>query len=163
MNFLNSTIVAALKAIAVFGLCGMSLLTVVDATGRYIFNHPITGSVELVELLMVAVIFTSIPLMTRARGHIVVDSFSHLFPAHVQRMQDYAASFISLMVSGFLAWVTLQKANTTAGYGDMTAMLNIPLAPFVYFMAALLALDAVYHAAILLSGAHPLPEVENHD
>lgn len=163
MKFLNSTIVAALKAIAVFGLCGMSLLTVVDATGRYIFNRPVTGSVELVELLMVAVIFTSIPLMTRSRGHIVVDSFSHLFPARVQRVQDYAAAFISLMVSGFLAWVTLQKAHTTAGYGDMTAMLNIPLAPFVYFMATLLALDAVYHAVSLLTGAQPLPQVPTHD
>lgn len=163
MHALNSVIVGVLKAIAIIGLCGMSLLTVIDATGRYIFNHPITGSVELVELLMVAVIFTSIPLMTRSRGHIVVDSFSHFFSARIQRLQDLVAGVISLTVSGLLAWITLHKAQTTADYGDMTAMLNIPLAPFVYFMAILLALDAVYHGVNLLLGATPPQETPRHD
>lgn len=163
MHVLNSAIMVALKAIAILGLCGMSLLTVVDAAGRYLFNHPITGSVELVELLMVMVIFTSIPLMTRSRGHIVVDSFSHFFPPYIQRLQDHAADLISLTVSGFLAWVTLHKAQTTADYGDMTAMLNIPLAPFVYFMAALLALDMVYHAVNLVSGPKQPIEAPRHD
>ncbi len=153
----------ALKAIAVLGLCFMSLLTVVDATGRYIFNHPIIGSVELTELLMVTVIFSSIPLMTRSRGHITVDSFSQLFSAHAQRMQDHIANLISLVVSAFLAWVTLNKAQTTAAYGDITAMLSIPLAPFVYLMAALLMLDAAYHAANLVSGLRGNTAEAGHD
>ncbi|NYT63315.1 TRAP transporter small permease [Alcaligenaceae bacterium] len=161
MHALNSVIVGMLKAISIIGLCGMSLLTVVDATGRYLFNHPITGSVELVELLMVTVIFTSIPLMTRARGHIVVDSFSHFFSVRMQRLQDQVAGVISLIISSLLAWITLHKAQTTADYGDMTAMLNIPLAPFVYFMALLLALDAIYHAANLVSPASQ--EMPRHD
>src|SRR3546814_17549153 len=87
MHKLNTVIEAILKAIAVLGLCSMSLLTVIDAGGRYLLNHPIIGSVELIELMMVAVIFSSIPLMTRARGHIVVDSFSHFFPPAVQSLQ----------------------------------------------------------------------------
>lgn len=150
MKTLNCAIVAVLKAIAVASLCGMSLLTVVDATGRYLFNHPIIGSVELVELMVIAVIFSSIPLMTRARGHITVDGFSHLFSARAVALQDRFGALLATVVSGFLAWVTWGKAASTAGYGDMTAMLGIPLAPFVYFMAALLALDAVYHAANIL-------------
>ncbi|NYT84861.1 TRAP transporter small permease [Pollutimonas harenae] len=163
MNKLNAAISAVLKAIAVLGLCGMSLLTVVDAGGRYLLNHPIIGSVELIELMMVAVIFSSIPLMTRARGHIVVDSFSHFFPKGVRRLQDRIAALISLLVSGVLAWITLHKAQTTAGYGDITAMLGIPLAPFVYFMAILLALDAIYHAVNLVTGAKHSQEVAIYD
>lgn len=147
MKTLNCAIVALLKAIAVASLCGMSLLTVVDATGRYLFNYPIIGSVELVELMMIAVIFSSIPLMTRSRGHITVDGFSHLFSARAVDLQDRFGAVLATVVSGFLAWVTWGKATSTADYGDMTAMLGIPLAPFVYFMAVLLALDAIYHAA----------------
>lgn len=163
MNLLNSAIVVALKAIAVFGLCAMSVLTVVDATGRYLFNHPIIGSVELVELLMVTVIFSSIPLMTRSRGHITVDSFSHFFSTKAQLLQDHLASTISLVVSAFLAWVTLHKAQTTANYGDITAMLSIPLAPFVYLMAILLTLDAVYHGVNLVSGLRGTTAEASHD
>jgi len=163
MNKLNTVIEAVLKAVAVLGLCGMSLLTVVDAGGRYLLNHPIIGSVELIELMMVAVIFSSIPLMTRSRGHIVVDTFSHFFPEGVQRLQDRIAALISMLVSGMLAWITLHKAQTTADYGDITAMLGIPLAPFVYFMAILLALDTIYHAVNLATGARQSQEVAVYD
>ncbi|MCD0505162.1 TRAP transporter small permease [Bordetella petrii] len=147
MKYLNCAIEAALRAVAVASLCGMSLLTVIDATGRYLFNHPIIGSVELVELMMIAVIFSGIPLMTRARGHITVDGFSHLFSARAVRLQDRCGALAAGAVSGFLAWVTWDKADSTADYGDITAMLGIPLAPFVYAMSVLLALDAVYHLA----------------
>ncbi|CAM4145978.1 TRAP transporter small permease [Bordetella tumulicola] len=144
MKYLNYVIEAALRAVAVISLCGMSLLTVIDATGRYLFNRPILGSVELVELMMIAVIFSGIPLMTRARGHITVDGFSHLFSARAVRLQDRFGALLAGVVSGFLAWVTWSKADSTADYGDITAMLGIPLAPFVYAMAVLLALDAIY-------------------
>jgi len=159
MKILNCAIVALLKAIAVISLCGMSLLTVVDATGRYLLNRPIIGSVELIELMMIAVIFSSIPLMTRSRGHITMDGFSHLFTARAVRLQDRFGALIAMIVSGFLAWITWGKAASTADYGDMTAMLGIPLAPFVYFMTVLLALDAIYQAANLCRSS---PEEATH-
>lgn len=151
MKALNHIVVALLKIITALSLCGMSVLTVVDATGRYLLNRPVLGSVELVELLMVCVIFSSIPLMTRSRGHIVVDSFSHFFSPSAVQWQNRFGSLLAMVVSGFLAWTAVNKAVTTADYGDMTAMLNIPLAPFVWFMAVLLALDTIYHAANALS------------
>lgn len=146
MHALNRLIVSILKGLAVLSLCSMSLLTVIDAAGRYLLNRPILGSVELVELLMVCVIFSSIPLMTRSHGHIVVDSFSHFFSMRALQWQNRVGSLLAMVVSGFLSWIAIKKALSTAEYGDMTAMLHIPLAPFVYFMAILLALDAIYHA-----------------
>ncbi|WP_245152320.1 TRAP transporter small permease [Allopusillimonas soli] len=161
---LDRFITAALKLITVLSLCGMSLLTVVDASGRYLLNRPVSGTVELVELMMVAVIFSSIPLMTRARGHITVDSFSHFMSPGVLRAQDTVAALVATVVSGFLAWVTLHKAASTANYGDMTALLHIPLAPFVYFMAGLLALDAVYQLLnVFIAPSSPAPSPSTHD
>src|SRR3546814_4816713 len=78
---------------------------------------------------------------------ITVDGFSHLFSARAIRLQDRFGALIGMTVSGFLTWVTWAKAESTAEYGDITAMLGIPLAPFVYFMAIMLALDAVCQAA----------------
>lgn len=158
MQALNRLIVVLLKALVVLSLCGMSLLTTVDATGRYLFNRPISGTVELVELLMIGVIFASIPLTTRARGHIVVDSFSHFMSHRTVMAQDRLAGIMASGISGFLAWITLKKAQSTAEYGDMTALLHIPLAPFVYFMAVLLALDALYQLGSVLVTPSPQPE-----
>ncbi|AMG88705.1 TRAP transporter small permease [Bordetella parapertussis] len=163
MRILDRAVTALLRAIVVISLCGMSLLTVADATGRYLLNRPIMGTVEMVELLMVAVIFASIPLVTRARGHITVDSFSHLFSPATLRAQDCVAGLLALTVSACLAWVALRKAQSTADYGDMTPMLNIPLAPFVYAMAVLLALDAAYRLAALVGPAATQPEPTQDD
>ncbi|MGB3291269.1 MAG: TRAP transporter small permease [Burkholderiaceae bacterium] len=164
MHRLDRLIVALLKSVTVLSLCGMSLLTVIDAGGRYLLNHPVLGSVELVELMMVAVIFSSIPLMTRVRGHIIVDSFSHFMSDRMLRAQDCVAALIATVVSGFLAWVTLHKAISTANYGDLTPMLHIPLAPFVYFMAGLLALDAVYQFVnVFAAPSHPLQNLPTND
>ncbi len=151
MKTLNHMVIALLKIITALSLCSMSVLTVIDAAGRYLLNRPVLGSVELVELLMVCVIFSSIPLMTRSRGHIVVDSFSHFFSPATVQWQDRFGSLLAMVVSGFLTWIAAKKAIGTADYGDMTAMLNIPLAPFVWFMAVLLAIDTIYHAANALS------------
>jgi preprotein translocase subunit Sec61beta len=40
-----------------------------------------------------------------------------------------------------------RKAATLAEFGDRTQLLGVPIAPFVYFMAALLAVAALVHVA----------------
>jgi hypothetical protein len=44
-----------------------------------------------------------------------------------------------------LAWRVLIKAGKIAGYGDTTDVLRIPVAPFVYFMAAMVAITGIVH------------------
>ena len=145
MKTVQSWLLGALKAIVVVGLCGMSLITVVDATGRYFFNSPLTGSVELIELLMILVIFSSIPLVSHGRSHIRVDIF-HLFGSgRARQIQERATQLLSAGVSTLLAYATHLKAQSVMEYGDMTQMLSVSLAPFVYLMVVLLALDALLH------------------
>jgi hypothetical protein len=45
------------------------------------------------------------------------------------------------------AWLMYRKAATLAEFGDRTQLLGAPIAPFVYFMAALLAVTALVHLA----------------
>jgi len=147
LDWLNRAVTGVLKALVVASLAAMSVLTVIDAGGRYLLNRPVAGSVELTELLMVALIFASIPLVTAARGHVVVDSFSGLVPSHFRRAQQTLAHLLACGISVLLAAVALKKAASVADYGDMTPMIGIPLAPFVYLMGTLLALNALLHAA----------------
>jgi hypothetical protein len=45
----------------------------------------------------------------------------------------------------FLAWQVWIKATRIAEYADTTDVLRITIAPFVYFMAAMIALTGAVH------------------
>jgi hypothetical protein len=45
----------------------------------------------------------------------------------------------------FLSWQVWIKATRIASYGDTTDVLLITVGPFVYFMAAMIALTGVVH------------------
>ena len=73
MNRAVSIAQVVLKFAAGIFLVALSLLTLLDVLGRYVFNMPVRGAVELTEALMVGVIFTGIVLATQARQHVTVD------------------------------------------------------------------------------------------
>ena len=73
-----------LAALALFGIMG---LTFVDVMGRKFFSGSVPGALELTELLMVVVIFTSLPLVALAGEHVVFDSADRWLPSWLLRAQ----------------------------------------------------------------------------
>ena len=51
----------------------LMMLTVVDVTGRYLFRHPLQGSVEVSELLLMVIIALAIAGTQRVGGHVGMD------------------------------------------------------------------------------------------
>ena len=132
-------------------------LTLFDVAGRKALSASVPGSLELTELLMVVVIFAGLPLVSLHGEHVVFDSLDRWLPAPVRRVQgvlvDGACAFALLG----LAWLMWQKAGQIAQYGDTTAQLKIPQAPFVYGMAALCVVTALVHIRLLFT-----PVVHHH-
>ena len=62
----------------------MMLVTAVDVAGRYLFNKPIAGGFELTEILLAALIYCGLPLVSARRDHIVIDTFDPLFSRGVE-------------------------------------------------------------------------------
>ena len=60
-------------------LAFMMVLTVVDVTGRFVFNRPIPGSFEVMEFCLAIVVFSALPLVTWDRRHITVSLFDSFF------------------------------------------------------------------------------------
>ncbi len=134
-----------MRRIAEISMFSMMCLTMLDVAGRYLFNFPVIGSVELTELLMVAVIFSGIALSSSVRGHVTVDLIAMALDGRVRRFQRLLGEGISLVIMAMLAVVSWSKAAEVADYGDRTAVLLIPIAPAAYFMAAMLTLTTLYH------------------
>jgi TRAP-type C4-dicarboxylate transport system permease small subunit len=125
----------------------MMAFTFADVVLRYLFARPVRGGLEVVELLMVAMIFSALPLVSRRDEHVTIDTVEqHLSDAVRAGLRRVMHAIAAAGIAG-AAWLMYRKAATLGEFGDRTQLLGAPIAPFVYFMAALLAVTALVHLA----------------
>lgn len=147
MKRVLGTLAGLLAALALFGIM---VLTAVDVGGRKLFSASVPGSLELTELLMVAVIFAGLPLVSLHGEHVVFDSLDRWTPPWLRRLQQALVdALIAALLLG-LAWLMASKGVQMAGYGETTAQLKLPVYPFVWLMSVLCALTAAVHALLVL-------------
>lgn len=108
-------------------LFAMMVLTFVDVGGRTLFNHPISGAFELTELMLAALIFLALPLVTASHSHVEVDLLDHFIPSRLQQLQRLVVRLVNLAVYGVLTWVLIEHTVRAYEYGDVTSALEIPL------------------------------------
>jgi TRAP-type transport system small permease protein len=122
----------------------MMLLTFADVVARYLINHPIRGAFEITELTLLVLIFAGLPLVSHADEHVTMDFIDRLLGrlrgAWIRGMHAVCAAIMF-----FLSWQVWIKATRIASYGDTTDVLRITVGPFVYFMAAMIALTGLVH------------------
>jgi TRAP-type transport system small permease protein len=132
----------AAAAVLLFGLMG---LTTADVISRYIFNWPLRGAFEITELLLLALIFAGLPLASRADEHVTLDFIDMILTERGRQLLRRLVDLVCGILFLALAWRVLIKAGKIAGYGDTTDVLRIQVAPFVYFMAAMVAITGIVH------------------
>jgi TRAP-type C4-dicarboxylate transport system permease small subunit len=137
-------------SLAALALFGIMILTLVDVSGRKVLSESVPGSLEMTELLMVAVIFAGLPLVSLAGEHVVFDSLDPWLPKGLRRAQGLLVDAVCALGLLGLAWLMWTMAAQMAGYGETTAQLKLPKAPFVYGMSVLCALTAVVHGLLML-------------
>lgn len=136
--------------IAALALFAIMVLTLVDVSGRKLFSSSVPGSLEVTELLLVAVIFAGLPLVSLKGEHVVFDSLDALWPAALRRVQQALVDLLCAALLLGVAWVMWDKAAQMAEYGDTTAQLLLPLGPFVRGMGVLCAVTAVVHLLLIV-------------
>lgn len=152
-----------LGAAAALLLFVLMAITTVDVIGRYIFNWPLRGGFELTELLLLTLIFAGLPLVSRADEHVTLDFIDGLLGERGRRwLRRFVDLVCGLIILG-LAWRVYIKAGKIAGYGDTTDVLLIPVGPFVYFMALMVAVTAVVHIVRVFVPAPDKPKTFDPD
>jgi TRAP-type C4-dicarboxylate transport system permease small subunit len=141
---LSDRIVApALGGIAAVLLFAMMVLTCADVIGRYFFNQPIFGAFELTEMMLAALIFAGLPLVTLRNEHVTVDVFDALTPDWLFRLQHILACAVGFVATGYLAWRLWLRALTMDASGQTTGQLKFKLAYLTYTMSLLMAFTAL--------------------
>jgi TRAP-type C4-dicarboxylate transport system permease small subunit len=136
-----------LGAAAAILLFALMALTTADVVGRYIFHWALRGAFEITELLLLTLIFAGLPLASRADEHVTLDFIDMVLSERgrlrLRRLVDLVCGLLFLG----LAWRVWIKADKIAGYGDTTEVLRLPVGPFVYFMAVMVAVAGIVHLA----------------
>lgn len=139
---LDRVVEAALGCAIAAVLFAMMVLTCVDVVGRYFFNAPLHGGLEVTELLLAATIFLALPLVTLRDEHVAVDVLDALTPPWLLRTQHIASCLIGAGALAVLAWQLWVRGERLLRVGQTTSVLEIKLAPIAYGMSVLVALTA---------------------
>jgi TRAP-type C4-dicarboxylate transport system permease small subunit len=141
-------LIEPLVSIALFA---MMALTFVDVIGRYLFNSPVVGGLELTEFSMAIVIFLGLVLLTSDEGHVTVDLLDSFVPDKIKVIQKVIINLINLIVMGAISWQLWIKAKDFAEYGDRTEFLMIPLSPLIYFMSIMTGISCLILFFIMIN------------
>lgn len=123
----------------------MMALTFVDVVARYVFNRPLRGAFEVTELLLLVLIFAGLPLVSHADEHVTMDFIDRLLSARGRDLWQRAVQIVAAAIMFLLTWLVWIKAGRISAYNDATDVLRILYGPFVYFMAAMIALAGLIH------------------
>ena len=143
----------------VAGVCLVAIVGVVMAgvVMRYLFNMPLLGVNEIVQLTAVALVMAALPGCTFTDGHVAVD----VFEKSLGKWGRFLGDIVSRLISGFVLAVLCRraflKALDAAEWGDATNMLKMPIWPFYTILSVGAGLCALVFAfqliAIVVRGA----------
>ncbi|WP_159952468.1 TRAP transporter small permease [Rhizobium sp. 18065] len=139
-----------LSALAGVSLLFMVVVITISVLTRYLFNSPITGSDEIVQMTGVAVIMLALPYATAHGAHVRVDIFDHVLGHWGRLGGDVLSRLLSGFVFAILANRAWEKMLDAHEYGDTTNMLQIPMWPFYAILVAGISLCLVVYAVELV-------------
>lgn len=156
MEQLFKTIERVLAVLAGIALFIMMVLTFIDVIGRYGFNKSIFGTSEIIEVLMVIVIFAGIAFITSSDQHVKVDIFDSWIKRRAPNLQRWSVLIFSWAIYAFLTFELIRHAIGSFQSGKRTAVLDGPqwLMPGAAALFSIIGV-ALFLIAILTTRGHP--------
>lgn len=113
-------------------------VTTVDVAGRYFFNAPLTGSVELTQLMLAAVVFVAMPVVCWREEHVSVDLLDGVFPARLVWVRQLVVNLLMAAALWLVAGRVWALGLRSLAWGDVTEFLRIPLGYLTCLIALML-------------------------
>ncbi|MGH1406718.1 MAG: TRAP transporter small permease subunit [Rhodomicrobiaceae bacterium] len=171
--FKIETIFCLISGLAVFSLM---VLAVISVTGRHLFNQPLSGYVDWIEIIMPVIAFLGISYSQRLGGHIRMDILIMNLKGRPLWITELISTIIILLLVLLLLWgswahflrsfdfsapLWSRDSSVDIGLPIWPAKLIVPLAFSVLGMR--LCLQIWGYARAIYTGAHepvavPLPE-----
>lgn len=118
----------ACRALAMCGslvLVVLAAITVTSVLGRYIFNTPITGDFEMVEIGCAIAISTFLPYCQLKNGNVIVDFFTLRASERVKNLLDAFGCILLTLAFAILTWRLALGGYDLFRFNDQTMILQI--------------------------------------
>ncbi|CAB1055340.1 TRAP dicarboxylate transporter, DctM subunit, unknown substrate 3 [Olavius sp. associated proteobacterium Delta 1] len=129
------TLSRGINSIGVVLLMGMMLLIVVDVFLRLVCNQPIMGAYEIVQFIMMILVYLGLASTAVQKVHIGIDLMVARFS---ERTRAFVDSLTLLLGFGFFAlvtWRNILRARVLLLENETSFLLSIPTFPFYYILA----------------------------
>lgn len=140
-----------LENLLVLALFAMVALAFIDVIGRRLFQAPLYGAHDLTEHMMAVIVFCGLPLLTSARGHLVIDLFDRFLRAPWLRWWFRAIDIAVAAAFALISYKYLEAGFEAGRIREISQELSIPRSGMYFFIAALAAISAL--AAVLPASA----------
>jgi TRAP-type C4-dicarboxylate transport system permease small subunit len=122
------------ERIAMVGIVGVIIATLIDVIGAKIFGKPLSAATEVVYFLQVIAIAGALAA-TKIDGKHIRLEFVDSFPRKIKNIFNFLAAFLGLGLFSLLAWKSYEYAQTLRIANEVTAASRIPVYPFVLWIA----------------------------
>lgn len=108
-------------------LVGVCLLCTWSVLGRALFDSPVMGDVEIVQIVCSLAIASFLPYAQMKNAHVIVDFFTHGASARTRTVLDILAALVLALVAAWLAWRSTAGAIDAYNNGEASMILDWPL------------------------------------
>lgn len=144
INLINNLILKLSKLFNYIGVCVilfMMFFTATDVLLRYLFNSPIEGAYEAIELMMAVSFCFGIAYTQRQKGHVSVDLLTQKLNERKKNYLKFIVSLLCLLLCILITWQSFLKANVAfsskeSTYGGIGPFGHIPIFPFIYLTSS---------------------------
>ena len=110
-------------------LAALMTVIIVDVTGRYLFNWPLFGALDLSTVLLVLVVACAIGYGGRTGAHVTADMVSTLVGPRFEFYSGVAIKIAATAIVSVWSWRLFVTGNVARRLGESTQLLNIPFEP----------------------------------
>lgn len=115
--------------VAALFIFGLMLLGVGQVLGRRLFNAPITGYIDFVEISISTFAFLGIAYCQRYGGHVRMELFLKMARGRLQYAMEIAGTLVGLFIIGVLTWYSFEHFLRAYQLGDSTIDTELPIWP----------------------------------
>lgn len=147
-------IIVALNYVSVILIFLMSLLVFSDVMGRYLFNHPIAGTTEIVKCTIIVIVFLGITYTLNQKRHIRTTIILDRLPSIYQHILELIASLLCLLIFSILiifAWQAAMESLIVREFDGVQVKVPVYPSRFIIVLGSALLiiqsiLDVVTHS-----------------
>lgn len=119
----------AFDLVAAIFIFALMLLGIAQVLGRQLFNAPVPGYIDFVEISMAAFAFLGVAYCQRLGGHVRMDMVVKAVPGRAQWVLEIFGTLVGLGVVAVLVWYGYTHFLRAWELGDSTIDAELPIWP----------------------------------